>query len=319
MNSLERNKTHRINSISCVLLLFFISCIKSVYAQEIVLAFDQTLGPATSLDGLARTKMLIKNMAKADVKQAMFLIRTQNLTQKTFDRVAHYDETGQLLVNAGHSYSIYLRQKSYAYPIDVMKANAELQPFFNYHQHVYFPYLLDGTDTTLKQQLQEFLASHGYLPTYTTTFVHDEYMDWLYQQRLLDNHTVDIRKLEKAYINMVLEPVKNYAAKAYLLLGFNPRQVLVLHETDLTAYCITGLIDELNKLGYKVIAPEKVFTDPVANPYFVSGYSAVSYMPYITGLREDGRTLAYVVTQYEQQKIHVYLQQQGLDVLIPVH
>jgi len=287
------------------------------YSQEIVLAFTDTLGKSTSLDGTARSKMLIKNMARADVKQAMFLIKTKNVTASTIDRLDFYDETGQLLVNAGHNFSIEHRQKSYAYPIDIMKANGILESYSHYHKHINFPYFNGYSNLELLQQLQTFLIEHDYLPTYITTRVHDEYMDHLYQLRIFNGRTVDIRQLEKAYVNMVVDAVTTYDAKAHMMLGFSPRQVLLLHENDLAAYCIVGVIDELTKKGFKIIAPEKVFTDPISNPFFKSGFSANGYMSYITGLPEEKQIWFDVPDKNEEEKIYNYLREQGLDGFIP--
>lgn len=293
------------------------SCAATSQAQEIVLAFDDTLGRSTSLDGTARSKMLIKNMARADVNQAMFLIKSKTITPNTIERMMYYDETGQLLVNAGHNYHMELRPKSYGYPIDIMKANAALEPYANYHKHVNFPYLYGGGDPELLKQLQDYLTEHNYLPTYVTTQVHDEYMDQLYQARTLSGRTVDIRQLEKAYTKMILDAVIAYDAKARVMLGFSPRQVLLLHENDVAAYCIVGVIDALNAKGFKVISPEKVFTDPVINPFFLSGFSAVSYMSYITRMPDSAEGWLAVASKKEEEKVQNYLLEQGLGNLLP--
>ncbi|RYY74190.1 MAG: hypothetical protein EOO52_15110 [Gammaproteobacteria bacterium] len=287
------------------------------HAQEIIIAFEDTLAPTTTLDGTARTKMLIRNMARADVKQAMFLIRTKTITPHTIDRMMYYDETGQFLVNAGHNYSMLHASKSFGYPIDIMKANAALKEYQNYHKHVFFPYLYDGRDRQLLEQLQNYLVEHNYSPTYVTTRVHDVYMNRLYHERTSAGRTVDIRQLEKAYIKMIVDAVMAYDVKARTILGFSPRQVLLLHENDIAAYCIVGAIDALNAKGFKIISPEKVFTDPIGNPYFVSGFSAVSYMPYLTGLPFAADEWNPVATKKDEAQIHSYLSEQGLESLIP--
>ena len=292
----------------------FFSC---AYAREIVLAFDDTLAPSTSLDGTARTKMLINNMARADVKQAMFLIKTKTLTANTIGRMMYYDETGQFIVNAGHNYSLLHRAKSYGYPIDIMKANAALEPYAHYHQHITYPYLHGGGDVELLQQLQRYLAEHNYFPVYVTTQAHDEYMNQLYQSRIESGRTVAIRALEKAYVNMIMDNVMAYDANAYLKLGVSPRQVLLLHENDLSAYCIIGLIDALNEKGFKIIAPQKVFTDPVMNPYFISNFTEQLFRRYVTGLPEAKREWPYIASKQDKENIHNYLREQGLDGLIP--
>jgi peptidoglycan-N-acetylglucosamine deacetylase len=298
-------------------LLFVVSQLfSSAYARDIALAFDDTLARASSLDGSARTKMLISGMARADVKQAMFLVNSKNITANTVERMMHYDATGQLIVNAGHSYSLLHRAKNYGFPIDIMKANAALELYANYHQHITHPYLYGGGDAVLVQQLQRYLAEHNYLPIYITTQVHDQYMNRLYQQRIASGRSVDIRALEKAYVNMIVDKVLAYDASAYLRLGASPRQVLLLHENDLAAYCIMGLIDALTAQGFKVIAPEKVFSDPVLNPYFSSQFSANLLTRYLTGLPAAKREWPYLATQQDQEKIHTYLRAQGLDYLI---
>ncbi len=298
----------------CSLLITMIFS-NALSAQEVVLAFTDTLARSSSLDGTARSKMLIRNMARADVNQAMFLIKTKTVTNNTIERLAFYNETGQLLINAGHHPSMVIRQKSFGYPIDIMRANGILEPFEHYRKHVYFPYLYGHSDPSVLSQLQQFLVEHNYLPTHVTTRVHDEYMNQLYQLRIASGRTVDIRALEKAYVNMIVKAVTRYDAKAHMMLGFSPRQVLLLHENDLAAYCIVGVIDELNKLGFKIVAPEKVFTDPISNPYFVSGFSATGYMPYITGLPEEKPIWYEVANANEKEEVHGYLGEQGLGSL----
>lgn len=286
------------------------------WAQEVVLAFTDTLGRSTGLDGTARSKMLIRSMARADVNQAMFFIKTTTVNTNTRERLDFYNETGQLLVNAGHHASMVHRQKSFAYPIDIMRANGILEPYENYHKHVNAPYLYGNNSPELLLQLQTFLRERQYLPTYVTTRVHDEYMNQLYQARITSGRSVDIRALEKAYTKMIVEAVTRYDARARMMLGFSPRQVLLLHENDLAAYCIIGVIDELNKRGFRIAAPEKVFTDPVSNPYFNSGFSAAGYMTYVTGLPEEKPIWYEIANANDKEVVHTYLREQGLDGLI---
>lgn len=298
-------------------LLMGIQLFPCAYAREIVLAFDNTLSASTSLDGTARTKMLINSMARADVTQAIFLVRTKKITANTIDRMMYYDETGQLIVNAGHNYSLLHRAKSYGYPIDIMKADNALEPYVNYSRHITYPYIDGGGDVELLQQLQRYLAEHHYFPIYVTTQVHDEYMNTLYQARIESGRTVDIRSLEKAYVNMIMDKVLAYEASALFALGRSPRQVLLLNENDLAAYCIIGLIDALNEQGFKVIAPENVFTNPVLNPYFVSNFTPNSLNRFINGLPDAKREWPFIASKQDEEKVHSYLRGQGLEGLIP--
>jgi hypothetical protein len=286
-------------------------------AQQILLAFDNTLAPKSSLDGLARTRMLIRNMNAGDVKQAMFFIRGNQVTEANADRLALYEQSGQLLVNAGFSATPYHRRKSFAWPIDIMKADGRLETYTNYHKHVYLPFTRQNGDEALLQQLQQFLGERNYLPVYVTHRVPDDYMDVLYQQRLAGNRQVDIRALEAAYIAMVIDQVEPYDARARLLLGYSPTQVLLLHENDVTAYCILGLIDALNARGYRILAPEKVLNDPASNPQFWNGHQDGGYMPAVTLTPEPDIAPAFARSSQEEQRVKQYLRSHGLDVLVP--
>ena len=81
----------RIKYLSALFLIVsqFFPC---AYAREIVLAFDNTLARSTSLDGSARTKMLINSMARADVKQAVFLIKSKTIFVKNTPNVVANQE-----------------------------------------------------------------------------------------------------------------------------------------------------------------------------------------------------------------------------------
>lgn len=286
-------------------------------AQQVVLAFDSTLAAKTSLDGLARTRMLIRNMATGDVKQAMFLIRGNQVTEANAERLNAYEQSGQLLVNAGFSTTPYHRRKNFSWPIDITKADGRLESYTTYHKHVYLPLMQQPGDSALVSQLQEFLKERNYLPVYITHRIPDDYMDTLYQQRLASNRQVDIRGLEAAYIAMVMEQVEPYDAKARMLLGYSPTQVLLLHENDVTAYCILGLIDALNARGYKVVAPEKVLNDPASSPYFWNGFSDGGYMSMVTLTPEPDLIPAFMRNQQDEERVKNHLRAQGLDILVP--
>lgn len=286
-------------------------------AQEIAFAFTNTLSRPTSLDSLARAKMLVNSLKRVNVTQSMFLIRTGNINAKNNNQMMFYDDSGQLLVNAGDNESLLSRKDDRYTKLDIWKANFTLSQYINYHQHVYYPYLYEGGDTNILSSLRNYLAERGYQPTYITYYAHDDYMDELYQNQLAEGKYVDIEKLQKAYVKSLMDDIIAYDAKAWLLLGYNPRQVILLHETDLTAYSMVSLVDALIEKGFKIISPEKIFSDPVINPFFISGYSANDYMPSITGLPSPKNENLYELNEAEKQKTFRYLKEQGLEELIP--
>lgn len=288
----------------------------AVTAQEIALAFTATLSHSAGLDGLARTKMLVNSLKRIDVAPSMFLIRTADINTRTMAQMAFYEETGQLLVNAGHNASPLSRNTEQYRKMDIAKANTILSNYSNYHRHIYLPYLYEAGDNTLRSNLQQYLTTYNYQPSYTTYQAPDAYLDQLYQAQLAAGGSANLERLKKAYVNLVVDDISTYSTQALLLLGYYPRQVILLHETDLTAYSVVNLVDALVAKGFAIISPGKIFSDPVATPFFSAGYSAVGYIHSITGLSEPKRSRSYLTTEAEKQKINTYLIAQGLANLV---
>src|SRR5688572_9137611 len=135
---------------------------------------------------MARSQMLVRNLATAAVPQAMFLIKTKGVDQKDKARLALYSDKGHLLVNAGHGHSLVTRSDLYAYEIGILKANRILQPYAGYKQHVYFSYLHEFGDANIQRGLADFLQERGYRPAFTgenSMRGVDQYLDQLYQQK----------------------------------------------------------------------------------------------------------------------------------------
>ena len=258
-------------------------------ARELVIAFEHCLQGSTSLDAMARSQMLVRNLATAAVPQAMFLIKTKGVDQKDKARLALYSDKGHLLVNAGHGHSLVTKSDLYAYEIGILKANRILQAYPGYKQHVYFSYLHEFGDANIQRGLADFLQERGYRPAFTGENPMrgvDQYLDQLYQQKSRGKRPVNMAVLESTYVDLIAQSLAQEDAKAFNLLGYSPRQVLVLQENDLAAYFIVALVDRLVAQGWKIIAAESALDDPVANPIAANRWGANGYLNSITRLRD---------------------------------
>jgi len=277
----------------CCLGIGLFSLSVGTYARNLVIAFDNTLQPSTSLDAKARSQMIVRNLANAQVPQAMFLIKTYGLTAKDEARIGIYSDEGHLLVSMGHGQHLLSRPDLYAFEISILKSNKILQPYFGYKKHVLLPYLHQRGDRSLQQGLKEFLRERHYRPAYTGyDLLHgaDAYMNQLYQERVLNNRRIDIVRLEKAYVDYVADALKKQDAIAFGLLGYSPTQILVLQENDLAAYFIAAVVERLQQEGWTFIEAEKAFSDPIGSPLLNNGFGANDYMNAITGLADTPST-----------------------------
>lgn len=261
-----------------------------VAARDLVIAFDNTLRPSSSLDAVARSQMLVRNMANMGVPQAMFLIKTKGLDPKGYKRLQIYSDAGHLLVNAGHGQSLVTKADLYAFEVGILKANRKLESYAGYKHHVQFSYLNERGDKVLQQGLKQFLVDRQFKPSFigvNPLYSADNYLDRLYQQKISDNRPVDIVAMEKLYVDFVDQMLAAQSDQAFLMLGYSPPQVLVLQETDLAAYFIAAVIERLQANGWRIVSAERIFSDPVANPIMMQGFGGNSYMTSITGIPDE--------------------------------
>ena len=273
-----------------VFLMCGLSTSALVSARELVIAFEHCLQGSTSLDAMARSQILVRNLATAGVPQAMFLIKTKGVDQKDKTRLALYSDKGHLLVNAGHGHTLVTKSDLYAYEIGILKANRILQAYPGYKQHVHFSYLHEQGDVNIQRGLADFLQERGYRPAFTGVNSMrgvDQYLDQLYQKKISSNRAVDMAALERAYVDLIVQSLAQEDAKAFNLLGYSPRQVLVLQENDLAAYFVVALVDRLVEQGWTMIAAERALDDPIANPIAANGWGANGYLNSITRLNDQ--------------------------------
>lgn len=272
---------------SAVAMLCAVSAASS--ARELVIAFENTLQGSSSLDAMARSQMLVRNLAMAEVPQAMFLIKTKGVDQKDRARLSLYSSKGHLLVNAGHGHNLVTKSDLYVYEIGIMKANRILKSYSGYKQHVHFSYLHESGDSNIQRGLADFLQERGYRPAFTGINPMrgvDQYMDQLYQKKISSNRRVDMAALERAYVEFIAQALAQQDANAFNVLGYSPKQVLVLQENDLAAYFIVALVDHLVAQGWTIITAEKALNDPIANPIAANRWGANSYFNSITRLQD---------------------------------
>lgn len=259
-------------------------------ARELVIVFENSLQPSTSLDAMARSQMLIRNLAVADVPQAMFLIKPARLTHKDRTRLRLYSNRGHLLVNAGYDHSLVTKGDLYAYEVGILKANRALLPYSGYQKHLHFSYLHEHGDRSIQQGLINFFKKRDYRPAFTyfnSSRGVDAYLDERYQEHIKRRRPIDMATLEKAYVALMSQELVAQDALAFNLLGYSPPQTLVLQENDLAAYFIVALVDALRAQGWSMSSAQRLVDNPIANPLFTGGWGANSVWPAVTGLPDN--------------------------------
>lgn len=256
-----------------------------VHAQQLVLAFEDVLGPSATLDGMARTQMLISGLRREGVKQALFFVRTHKINTKTRARLLAYDQAGHLLASQGHKDSLLKKINVYGYQVDLLKAHANLQGFTHYRGHFHHGYYAGGSDGEIRRKLEIFARENNLSPTYITTKSFDAYLNQRYIKQVNENRRVNMAVLEKVYVDMVMQGLKKYHLHLMPAAGVDAKQVLVLQENDLTAYFIAALVERIVAEGWKIVAPDQAFGYPKITREPVSLQTLEGYMKALSGIK----------------------------------
>lgn len=273
-------------------------------ASQLVLVFDNSLGDATSLQSVARSQMLIRNLKTVNVTQAAFLIDTYDIDRKDEERLALYSNAGHLLVNSGHNDFLMSKKNVFRLQVNLLKSDAYLRPYFGYKKHVHLDWLNETYDQQVRKDLIKFLDEHGFKPAFsglTGLRAADDYINQLYQARKKLNKSVSMDKLQKAYVELLVNDMQVQDAYASFTLGYSPIHILTLQENDLAAYFIVALIDELNAKGWQVIPAEKAFSDPVANAYGLFRYESNTWWKLVAPFVQDHVSYPRVIGDRQEE------------------
>lgn len=136
---------------------------------------------------------------------------------------------------------------------------AERHQKLRYLRH---PYLAVGRDIETRRAADEFLTQRGYRVAPITM----DAWDWMYSvgydiaRRKGD--TAMQQKLVASYLDYTNQVFDYYEKLSKSLLGYEPKQVLLLHCNWLEADHIGDLLETLRKRGYKFVSLDDALADP---------------------------------------------------------
>jgi peptidoglycan-N-acetylglucosamine deacetylase len=124
------------------------------------------------------------------------------------------------------------------------------------------PYLDTGRDLLTRREAEAFLVERGYRIAPITLDGWDWMFAGLYEDAKKRNDTALQQQIVKdylAYHDAVFAYSEQLSAK---IVGYEPKQILLLHASNLEADHIGELLDVLRKRGYRFISLEDALGDP---------------------------------------------------------
>ncbi len=241
-------------------------CYASNFGQQIALTFDDApRGDSELYTGLKRSEILIKKLKDYQVPQVAFFTTTNNMKDDVGAlRIKMYGQAGHIIANHSHKHIRPGDIGAAAYLEDIQFAHAKLKGLPGFRPWFRFPFLDEGRDTGIRDEIRSGLQKIGYTNGYVTVDNYDWYIEHLYQQAMKENKKINYDLLRDLYLEHLWESIQFYDEIARKALGRSPRHVLLLHENDLAALYLDDLISFLRGQGWEIISPEEAYKDPIA-------------------------------------------------------
>ena len=125
------------------------------------------------------------------------------------------------------------------------------------------PYLDTGRDLETRRKAEEFLIQRGYRIAPITLDGWDWAFAGIYEDARKRNDTEMQQKIVKNYLAHHEASFAYSEQQSVKVVGYEPKQILLLHASNLEADHIGELLDLLRKRGYRFITLQDALSDPV--------------------------------------------------------
>jgi peptidoglycan/xylan/chitin deacetylase (PgdA/CDA1 family) len=124
------------------------------------------------------------------------------------------------------------------------------------------PYLDTGRDLQTRREAEQFLTQRGYRIAPVTMDAWDWMYAGVYEDARRRGDTALQQQLATSYLSYTGQVFDYYEKLSRDLLGYEPKQIILLHENWLEADHIGELLDLLQKRGYRFVTLQEAVSDP---------------------------------------------------------
>ncbi len=257
-----------------LLTLLFTTATLSAQTRSISLTVDDLPAmSATNLTSAAITTINQRIIAtfKADRIPAIGFVNEERLykTGETDERIATLNawlDAGLDLGNHTFSHTSLNHVELKDWEDDVIFGETVTRMLSQAHKkdlhYLRHPYLDVGPDLKTRRAAEQFLTGRGYRVAPVTIDPRDWYFADLYDDAHTRHDAALMPKLAQAWLTYTEQVLTHDEALSRTLLGYEPKQILLLHANWLEADHLPDLIALLQKHGYTLISLPDALTDP---------------------------------------------------------
>jgi peptidoglycan/xylan/chitin deacetylase (PgdA/CDA1 family) len=141
------------------------------------------------------------------------------------------------------------------------------------------PYLRTGTSLPIKRRVEAFLAGRGYTIAPVTVYTEDYLFAAAYDRAELRGDRETARRVSEAYVPYVVSQFEYFEELSRRLLGYEVRQILLLHANSINAERFGAMAAMLEGRGYRFVTLERALEDQAyALPDEYAGEEGISWL-----------------------------------------
>jgi peptidoglycan/xylan/chitin deacetylase (PgdA/CDA1 family) len=267
--------THSLSALGCALLTL-VAALWMVAAQapvrQVAITIDDLPAGSSTMPATAITEMTTKLLTTLRDQKipAVGFVNEKKLyrfgeVEERIHALHEWLDFGFDLGNHTFSHSSLNKVGLQAWEDDVVQGEsvtrlllAERNMKLRYFRH---PFLDTGRDLQTRRQAEAFLTNRGYRIAPVTLDAWDWMFAGVYEDAKKRNDTSLQQQLTEAYLsysNTMFEYTEQLAKQT---IGYEPKQILLLHANQLEADHISDLLELLRKRGYRFITLEDALSD----------------------------------------------------------
>jgi peptidoglycan/xylan/chitin deacetylase (PgdA/CDA1 family) len=212
-----------------------------------------------------RNSLILEQLAARRVQVMLFVCGKRVDSARGAGVLSAFNDAGHLLANHSYSHRNYGDPESPSETLaaDIAQCEALIVRHSSFRRRFRFPFLKEGETLQKRDTLRDVLRARGYANGHVTI----DASDWAYDKRLIArlkaDPAIDLEPFRAAYLAHMLDRAHYYERLASTATGHSIAHTLLLHHNLLNAFFIGDLIDALERDGFRVIAPEEAYADPV--------------------------------------------------------
>ena len=255
--------------------------------REVAVTIDDlpltNAGTADPAARLAITRKLVGALTKAKIPAIGFVIGQKARETGGEDILKVWLDAGLELGNHTQTHPSLHKVGLELYEADVLAGDATLRAILaprglspRYFRH---PFLFTGRDQATKRAVPAFLGEHGYAVAPVSVDDSDWVFAKAYEKCLERGDGASAAKVKAAYLPYIQSKFDYWERQSKALLGYEVKQVLLIHASALNADSIGDLAAMIRRRGYAFVTLDQAMKDPAyALPDGYEGGGGISWL-----------------------------------------